>query len=130
MRGVGRAYAADEGLGGAQPVDQALLFEEMQGAVNAGRCQPVFRAHAFQQVIGLDGTMRFPDELQCPASQPGQPKPVPSTDTHGLVQGIFPATAVRVARRRKQRRRSRPPARLDMFGVVHTGRSITAYGRG
>ena len=92
-----RLRAADESVEAVDAVDQALLHQELQRAVDGGRLRragPV--AEGRQQVVGLDRAVAAPDQLQHPAAQRGEPGAAPAAQVFGAGERVLDAALMLV----------------------------------
>jgi hypothetical protein len=72
---LGRAGAADEGVARFDAVDQALLDEELERAIDRGRLgAAAVGAQGLQELKGADRGMALPDQFQHPPADIGQPR--------------------------------------------------------
>lgn len=92
MVGTITAY---EGVETFHPVDQTLLDEKIQSAVDSGRFGRPFEGfYSVEQIVGFDGTMAFPDQFQNFAAQWSEICSSSTADLLGHVDGPVYAVSV------------------------------------
>ena len=65
-----RMMATDEGIHRSQPVDKALLQQEIERAIDRGRRRPeILGAELVEERVGADRLVARPDEFQHTAAQ-------------------------------------------------------------
>lgn len=97
MGGAGMG-AADKGIARGYAVYQVLLLQEFQGAIDRGRCRLVaFGRELVEQLIGAQGPVAMPDQLQHAPAQGGEAGAAVGAQALGGGQRIVHAMAVIMA---------------------------------
>lgn len=86
----GRRGAADKRIKHVDAVDQALLQQEVQGAIHRGRCDPagIGLGQHLHQGIGTERFVVLPDQLQHLQAQIGQTHATPQAELAGGFERI------------------------------------------
>ncbi len=84
--------AADVGVEGFEAVDQAVLHQEIERAIDGRRRRAAAVAlQLLEQLVGADGRVAAPDQLQHAAADVGQPGAPAAAQCRGAVERLADA---------------------------------------